>query len=401
MECRLDLVYPYQCITIDEQCCPWKGRHKCRCYNPNKPEKWHFKFYSLNCAKTAYQLDFIPYQGKAEVRVEDIPATAWPIYNLLSNENKYWNRGYVLFTDNWYTGMPSLKICQDRGIEMVGTIKANRKGLPPDPRRVRGAAKAVRGEFITKKSSAGSVYYTVWQDRKPVRMLHTIPTLRSGCLRQVKENGRWTRKEFSRPSIIPLYNHGMGGTDACDQRAQCYRPRLKTLSWIPRIFSHVLNVVVVNCYIIAVAHNFTKMSHLEFRETLVDQLAEEYQSQKILEPGSRPERPMTLKQWERQISRRTGQHFIKEMRRINADTSQNEERSKWGGTKVRNFDRRQCILCKRKVPTYCKSCEVFLCIRDNEEMLNCFERFHTCAFLLERNAHDEVFEESSSGEVTV
>ena len=142
---------------------------------------------------------------------------------------------------------------------MVGTIKANRKGLPPDPRRTRGAPKAVRGESITKESNiGGGVYYTVWQDRKPVRMLNTLPTWRDDSSRKVKENGRWTRKNFSRSSIIPLYNQGMGGTDACDQRAQCYRPKLKTMSWIPRIFSHVLNVAVVNCYILAV--NYKSLS---------------------------------------------------------------------------------------------------------------------------------------------
>ena len=24
-------------LDIDEQCIPWKGRHKCRCYNKSKP----------------------------------------------------------------------------------------------------------------------------------------------------------------------------------------------------------------------------------------------------------------------------------------------------------------------------------------------------------------------------
>ena len=39
---------PAQCLDIDKQL---KGRHKCRCYNPKKPEKWHFKIYDLNCSK--------------------------------------------------------------------------------------------------------------------------------------------------------------------------------------------------------------------------------------------------------------------------------------------------------------------------------------------------------------
>lgn len=30
-----------QCINIDEMCVFFKGRHRCRCYNPKKPNKWH------------------------------------------------------------------------------------------------------------------------------------------------------------------------------------------------------------------------------------------------------------------------------------------------------------------------------------------------------------------------
>ena len=63
---------PAQCLDIDEQCCPWKGRHKCRCYNPKKPEKWHFKIYALNCSKSGYLVHFKIYRGKGEVRPEGV-----------------------------------------------------------------------------------------------------------------------------------------------------------------------------------------------------------------------------------------------------------------------------------------------------------------------------------------
>jgi hypothetical protein len=43
---------PGQCLDIDEQCIPWKGRHKCRCYNKSKPIKRHFKVFSLNDSRT-------------------------------------------------------------------------------------------------------------------------------------------------------------------------------------------------------------------------------------------------------------------------------------------------------------------------------------------------------------
>lgn len=43
-----------QFIDIDEISIYYKGRHKCRCYNPNKPEKWHFKAFCLNDGRTGY-----------------------------------------------------------------------------------------------------------------------------------------------------------------------------------------------------------------------------------------------------------------------------------------------------------------------------------------------------------
>ena len=64
---------PGQNIDIDEQCIPWKGRHKCRTYNPKKPVKWHFKVLSLNCSSTGYQSSFYLYisrQGRSSTTTE-------------------------------------------------------------------------------------------------------------------------------------------------------------------------------------------------------------------------------------------------------------------------------------------------------------------------------------------
>lgn len=116
---------PGQNIDIDEQCIPWKGRHKCRTYNPKKPVKWHFKVLSLNCCSASgYQSSFYLYQGKAEHRPPDITATAYPALQLLRNP-KFHHKGYILYTDNWFTSFQQLDIVSSRGIEMVGTIKGN------------------------------------------------------------------------------------------------------------------------------------------------------------------------------------------------------------------------------------------------------------------------------------
>jgi hypothetical protein len=50
--------------------------------------------------------------------------------------------------------------------------------------------------------------------------------------------------------IISLYNETMGGTDAFDQRLECYRPKVKTVSWKVKVYCHFLNAAVVNAYIL-------------------------------------------------------------------------------------------------------------------------------------------------------
>jgi hypothetical protein len=53
----------HQNIDIDEMCIGFKGRHVARCYNPKKPEKWHFKAFCLNDSSTGYLQRFYMYQG--------------------------------------------------------------------------------------------------------------------------------------------------------------------------------------------------------------------------------------------------------------------------------------------------------------------------------------------------
>jgi hypothetical protein len=57
---------PYGRVNVDEGVFGFKGRHRARCYNPNKPEKWHFKSYCLNCSTTGFLMNVFMYQGKDE-----------------------------------------------------------------------------------------------------------------------------------------------------------------------------------------------------------------------------------------------------------------------------------------------------------------------------------------------
>jgi hypothetical protein len=125
---------PGQLVDIDEQCIPWKGRHRCRCYNPKKPVKWHFKVFSLNDSSSGYCSNFYFYEGKAETRPPGMEATVFPFYRLFTNPggelpDQYRNKNHILATDNWFTSVQAMDRVVASGNHLLGTVKANRSGI--------------------------------------------------------------------------------------------------------------------------------------------------------------------------------------------------------------------------------------------------------------------------------
>ena len=382
-----DMVKPDQFLDIDEQCIPWKGRHKCRCYNKSKPVKRHFKVFSLNESTSGYQEAFYLYRGKAEERPEEISATSYPAEVLL-NQAKYKNRNHILCTDNWFTSFQQLQTCIKYGIHMIGTVQKKRKGIPfswkPDygerQTQHRGDFESLTSLYMASADQVEDVYYTSWMDRKPVAVLHTFPTKMGVCSRMVRtNNGGWERKEYTRPTIIPIYNHGMGGTDSGDQRLEAYRPEVKTNSWIPRVLTHFVNLAVVNAFIwYGKAFPEKKLTHYKFRDKLIDLMTAAKISENAKETGEIFEKSLSKKRWSKELSRRIGAHWIYQARRPKDARVEGFNPSNPTNQRTRNWYRGACMMCGRTVDTKCEQCRVWLCVQlkpDTES--TCNKEFHT------------------------
>jgi len=193
-----NLFNPGQMLDIDEQCIPWKGRHRCRCYNPNKPEKWHFKVFALNPndAATGYMCSFYLYEGKAEARDADISATTQPVKKLFCDNAKFYNRNHIMITDNWYTQQDNHDMIVATRNHCPGTINSNKRGMPAEGKFPKtGRLKKNRGEYkqMEKLNPNGKKsYFTAWQDNKPVHLLSSFPSYISTCKRVVRNaDGSW------------------------------------------------------------------------------------------------------------------------------------------------------------------------------------------------------------------
>jgi hypothetical protein len=363
-----------QFIDVDEMCIGFKGRHRCRCYNPNKPNKWHLKAYCLNCADTGYLSNVFLYKGRDEQRPPGMPATVYPVVKLTEPAD-YHGKQHCMALDNWYTSIDILKTLAEepRLMHAVGTVKANRAGLPKTKlfpktgqnRKERGTIKCYKNVH-----DGHSTYLTCWMDNKPVHMLSTFPPTKSQVDRNSKDaNGRYKALIIDFPTVIRIYNGSMGGTDLKDQIMSYFKSRHKTLNWQNVIFDCFLLVSATNAHVLHRDNSKprNKQTQLEFMINLIEQWAGVGHHVEIHSEDSS-----------------NGEESSVSDNEVEGKRSVAELTADWQGrttgfhytSNVSNKDRKSCRVCgKRGIASYCVACKAFVCI-DGIGAENCNWRLH-------------------------
>ena len=76
---------PDQHLSCDEMTTPFKGRHRAKQYNKDKPAKWGFKSFAL-CDGTGYCICLHPYHGRDEARPDDQCLGTFAVLVVLSSD---------------------------------------------------------------------------------------------------------------------------------------------------------------------------------------------------------------------------------------------------------------------------------------------------------------------------
>jgi hypothetical protein len=253
-----------QCSDLDECSCGYRGKHKCRCFNPMKPEKYHFKMFAWNCAETGYCFCFYWYRGKEEHRPANVPATLWPVSKLtqrvVAAQPRLVRNNHILTTDNWYTSIHEAIFLAQHGIHALGTLRANRvtSAQPPAGAIIKKTGAPPRGTMRCHELTSHllppnwKLFVTAWVDNKPVHVLHTWPTFQDVCERNCKQVGGqlYSKKLVPRPTVCKIYNKTMGGTDLADLFLAAYATNHRAKRWQPRILFHCIQLAVVNAHIL-------------------------------------------------------------------------------------------------------------------------------------------------------
>jgi len=240
-------------LCIDETLYANRGRgFQFKQFNPSKPAKYGFLYKSLNDSVHPYTYRSHIYAGCPEEEPTEhyVQGTEEAVEYLLDGYAKCHElKGRNLTTDRFYSSLDLAKLVMEKyGMTFVGTLNANRKGLPDafkftagredgdymvlyelkDPADKSSGKMSLHSYIVQSKSGTGP--------KKNVMLLTTtVPIV------------GWTKDGGTeKPALICFYNFAMLGTDRVDQIQSWFTVRMKSKRWPMSVFSYMMDTARVN-----------------------------------------------------------------------------------------------------------------------------------------------------------
>lgn len=242
-----------QRLSIDEQMCATKVAHFMKQYLPNKPHKWGFKLFVL-CSVGGYAHKFEIYTGEDYKRLPDEPDFG-PVGNVVIRLVRGVPRhiNHIIYFDNFYTSIPLVAHLGKEGIYTLGTVQSNRLVNCKLPEKKELMKKCYpRGTYEEQSTTFQGIDMTAvcWKDNKAVTLLSTYVGAEPVTKVDRFDKSKRAKIKIDCPHIIKEYNAHMGGVDLMDSFIGRYRITMRSRKWYLRIFYHLLDMCVINSWLI-------------------------------------------------------------------------------------------------------------------------------------------------------
>lgn len=246
-----------QQITIDETIIPFRGSAGFIYYIPTKPTKIGIKMYSLCESSTGYCYSFKLDGGKKDKKPDFINNL---VCEFVSGLEK---KGYILFTDSWYSNPELFEILSKNQIAATGMIRKNRTNF----------IKKFVLQLTKECESAckNDVNCVLWKDKtkKRERIIKLISTIHSSEMKMLEIS---KGKPKVLPEILKEYQENMKGVDIMNSAIHYYKFGHRSYKWWEPIFYELLEIVINNSLIIYNKITNKKISPQEFREKVIEGL---------------------------------------------------------------------------------------------------------------------------------
>ncbi|XP_034058307.1 piggyBac transposable element-derived protein 4-like [Gymnodraco acuticeps] len=223
---------PSDCVTIDEQLVPFRGRCKFLQYMPSKPAKYGIKIFWMCDARVHYAFNGMIYTGRQPG--EDVQRNLGEnIVQQLSSGIRH--TGPNITMDNFFTSIPLAEKLLEKNLTLVGTLRQNKPDIPPVMK-----PNKLREKYSSKCGFCGNMTMVSYVPKKgkAVVLLSTMHDDTAVDDQSVKR----------KPEVIQYYNHTKSGVDTMDQMVRTYTCKRRTRRWPMVLWHNVLDVATLNAF---------------------------------------------------------------------------------------------------------------------------------------------------------
>lgn len=231
------------------------------------------------------------------------------------------NRGYVLYTDNFYTSPSLAKFLLNNETYLCGTIKNNRKSYCKAIKGValqKGQATFFEGKFKTAEVDPNdenpvvdvnadvppqkllACKFRALQDKanKKPKIVYMLTSLHNASMVDTGKTDK-DGTQIIKPAMISAYNHHMGGVDRLNQQLHSIQALRKTYKWYKKLAFRLILQAPLNGHNIFIKvtpnEKDQKISFIDFLLRCVKQMV--------------PKRMEPVLPRNDDLSRLTGRHF--------------------------------------------------------------------------------------------
>lgn len=169
--------------------------------------------------------------------------------------------GHAVFMDNYYNSYDLSQKLLNRNTYCTGTLRTDRKNIPEEVK----SQKLNKGDTIYKCSEDG-ILVGKWRDKREIAYITTEFT--NEMINYMDNRDR----EKQKPNPIYQYNKFMGGVDRQDQLMAYYPCDRKSLRWYTKLGLHVLQMLMLNSFLLFKKFTKSKMSLYDFRLSIIESL---------------------------------------------------------------------------------------------------------------------------------
>lgn len=228
-----EVYVPSKNVAVDEAMCAWRGRLRFKVYLKDKPNPWGIKFYQLCESGSGYTFRF-------EIYAADINVSNKPTDVVLRLIDPLLDKGYHVFTDNYYTCPALYEALIKRQTSCTGTVRSNRLGMPRDL----AVEKLKTGEISFRRK--GGLSAVKWSDKRDVMIL----TSAYDPSETVTTTSRNYPGSKNKPACVVGYTKNMCGVDQSDQLMSYLPLQRRTMKWSKKVFVHLLTLSIVQASIL-------------------------------------------------------------------------------------------------------------------------------------------------------